>query len=98
MPRWLLTGGQRRSSPRTSGYAPGLGPPSPAGRANGAVAVIAAATERGNEVMAYPARSPVADGGERVSAELDGDGAYQVVRHRWAGLLLEEARLEARPR
>jgi electron transfer flavoprotein alpha subunit len=32
-----------------------------------------------------------------VSAEPDGDGAYQVVRHRWAGLLLEAARLEGSP-
>src|SRR5215831_5727886 len=32
-----------------------------------------------------------------VSAEPDGDGGYQVVRHRWAGLLLEEARLEGTP-
>src|SRR5258708_12878605 len=32
-----------------------------------------------------------------VQAERDSGGAYQIVRHRWAGLLLEGARLEGSP-
>ena len=61
-----------------------------------AVAVIAAATDRGNEVMAHlGALTGLSMAANCVSAETDGDGAYQVVRHRWAGLLLEEAVLDA---
>ena len=84
----------------TGGYAPQAWARALAGLAaqTGAVAVIAAATERGNEVMAYLGAltgQPMA--ANCVSAGPDGDGAYQVVRHRWAGLLLEEARLEGSP-
>jgi electron transfer flavoprotein alpha subunit len=64
----------------------------------GAVAVIAAATERGNEVMAYlGALTGLPMAANCVQAERDSGGAYQIVRHRWAGLLLEEARLEGSP-
>ena len=84
----------------TGGYAPQAWARALAGLAEqtGAVAVIAAATDRGNEVMAYLGAltgQPMA--ANCVSAEADGDGAYQVVRHRWAGLLLEDARLEGSP-
>jgi electron transfer flavoprotein alpha subunit len=84
----------------TGGYAPQAWARALAGLAaqTGAVAVIAAATDRGNEVMAYlGALTGLPMAANCVSAEPDGDGAYQVVRHRWAGLLLEEARLEGSP-
>jgi len=85
---------------QTGGYAPQAWARALAGLAEqtGAVAVIAAATDRGNEVMAYlGALTSLPLAANCVSAEPDGDGAYQVVRHRWAGLLLEEARLEGSP-
>lgn len=84
----------------TGGYAPQAWARALAGLAEqtGAVAVVAAATDRGNEVMAYlGALTGLPMAANCVSAEPDGDGAYQVVRHRWAGLLLEEARLEGSP-
>jgi electron transfer flavoprotein alpha subunit len=63
-----------------------------------AVAVIAAATDRGNEVMAYAgALTGLPMAANCVQAELGGDGTHQVVRHRWAGLLLEEASLTGSP-
>src|SRR5262249_5985028 len=84
----------------TGGYAPQAWARALAGLAaqTGAVAVVAAATGRGNEGMAYLralAGPPLA--ANCVSAGPDTDGGYQVVRHRWAGLLLEEARLEGSP-
>ena len=64
----------------------------------GAAAVVAAATDRGNEVMAYlGALTGLPMAANCVEAAPGGDGAYQIVRHRWAGLLLEEARLEGSP-
>jgi electron transfer flavoprotein alpha subunit len=84
----------------TGGYAPQAWARALAGLAEhtGAVAVIAAGTDRGNEVMAYlGALTGLPMAANCVSAEPGGDGAYQVVRHRWAGLLLEEARLEGSP-
>jgi electron transfer flavoprotein alpha subunit len=84
----------------TGGYAPQAWARALAGLAEqtGAVAVIAAATDRGNEVMAYlGALTGLPMAANCVSAEPDGDGAYQIVRHRWAGLLLEEALLEGSP-
>jgi len=84
----------------TGGYAPQAWARALAGLAEqtGAVAVIAAATDRGNEVMAYlGALTGLPMAANCVSAEPDGDGAYQIVRHRWAGLLLEDALLEGSP-
>ncbi len=84
----------------TGGYAPQAWARALAGLAEQteAVAVIAAATDRGNEVMAYlGALTGLSLAANCVSAETDGNGACQVVRHRWAGLLLEEARLEGSP-
>jgi electron transfer flavoprotein alpha subunit len=84
----------------TGGYAPQAWARALAGLAEQteAVAVIAAATDRGNEVMAYlGALTGLPMAANCVSAEPDGDSAYQVVRHRWGGLLLEEARLEGSP-
>jgi electron transfer flavoprotein alpha subunit len=62
----------------------------------GASAVVAAATDRGNEVMAHLGAltgQPMA--ANTVSAEQAGAGSYRIVRQRWAGLLLEDAALEA---
>src|SRR5262249_36665180 len=90
-----------RSEPgQLAGYAPQAWARALAGLAahTGAGAVVAAATDRGNEVMAYLGAltgQPMA--ANCVSAGPDTDGGYQVVRHRWAGLLLEEARLEGSP-
>ena len=84
----------------TIGYAPQAWARALAGLAEqtGAVAVIAAATDRGNEVMAYlGALTGLPMAANCVSAEPDGDGAYLLVRQRWAGLLLEEARVEGSP-
>jgi electron transfer flavoprotein alpha subunit len=84
----------------TDGYAPQAWARALAGLAaqTGAVAVVAAATDRGNEVMAYlGALTGLPMAANCVSAAPDGDGAYLLVRHRWAGLLLEEARLEGSP-
>ena len=64
----------------------------------GAAAVLAAGTDRGNEVLAYLGAltgQPMA--ANCVAAEPSGDGAWQLVRQRWAGLLLEDAILEASP-
>jgi len=85
---------------QVDGYAPQAWARALAGLAGqaGAVAVVAAATDRGNEVMAYlGALTGLPVAANCVSAEPDGDGAYRLVRHRWAGLLLEEARLEGSP-
>ncbi len=64
----------------------------------GAAAVVAAATDRGSEVMAWLGAitgKPVA--ANCLSAQPTGDGTYQLVRQRWAGLLLEDAILEVSP-
>jgi electron transfer flavoprotein alpha subunit len=82
------------------GYAPRAWARALAGLAAevGATAVIAAATERGNEVMAYlGALTGLPMAANCVEAEPGDDGTHQVVRHRWAGLLLEEASLTGSP-
>ena len=64
----------------------------------GATAVVAAATDRGSEVMAYlGALTGLPMAANCVQAEPGEDGTHQVVRHRWAGLLLEEATLAGSP-
>ncbi|HEY2080197.1 MAG TPA: electron transfer flavoprotein subunit alpha/FixB family protein [Streptosporangiaceae bacterium] len=61
-----------------------------------APAVLAAATDRGNEVMAHlGALTGLPVAANCVSAAATGDGTWQLVRQRWAGSLLEEAVLEA---
>jgi electron transfer flavoprotein alpha subunit len=66
--------------------------------AAGADAVLAAGTDRGSEVMAHlAALAGVPMAANCVSAERTGEGAYAIVRQRWAGLLLEDAVLEASP-
>jgi electron transfer flavoprotein alpha subunit len=62
----------------------------------GAIAVLAAGTDRGNEVLAHLgaiAGLPMAANCTLVSP--DGGQTHRLVRHRWAGLLLEEAVMEA---
>jgi electron transfer flavoprotein alpha subunit len=64
----------------------------------GAGAVVAAGTDRGGEVMAHLgalAGAPMA--ANCVSAVPPGTGTWRIVRQRWAGLLLEDAELEASP-
>jgi electron transfer flavoprotein alpha subunit len=61
-----------------------------------ATAVLAAGTDRGSEVLAHLGvitGLPMA--ANCTAASADGDGTHKLVRHRWAGLLLEDAVLEA---
>jgi electron transfer flavoprotein alpha subunit len=62
----------------------------------GATAVLAAGTDRGNEVLAHTGAItglPMAANCTLVTP--DGGRTHRLVRHRWAGLLLEEAVMEA---
>jgi electron transfer flavoprotein alpha subunit len=62
----------------------------------GATAVLAAGTDRGNEVLAHLGAItglPMAANCTLVTP--DGGQTHRLVRHRWAGLLLEDAILEA---
>jgi len=69
--------------------------------AAGADAVLAAGTDRGSEVMAHlGALTGLPMAANCVSADRsgpDGAGTWQIVRQRWAGLLLEDAVLESSP-
>ena len=61
-----------------------------------AVAVVAAATDHGSEVLAHlGALTGLPVAANCVAATAVGDGNWQLVRHRWAGSLLEDAILEA---
>jgi len=80
------------------GYAPQAWARALAGLAaeTGATAVLAAGTDRGHEVLAHVGAItglPMAANCTAVTSR--DDGGYGLVRHRWAGLLLEEAVLEA---
>jgi electron transfer flavoprotein alpha subunit len=82
------------------GYAPRAWARALAGLAAeiGATGVVAAATDRGNEVMAYlGGLTGLPMAANCVRAEPGEDGTHQVLRHRWAGLLLEEATLTGSP-
>jgi electron transfer flavoprotein alpha subunit len=62
----------------------------------GATAVLAAGTDRGNEVLAHVGAItglPMAANCTVVTP--DGGRTHRIVRHRWAGLLLEHAVMEA---
>jgi electron transfer flavoprotein alpha subunit len=76
-----------------------LGPAAsdPAGGADGARhAVVAAGTEHGNEVLAHlGAITGLPMAANCVAVAASGAGALDLVRQRWAGLLLEEAVLDA---
>jgi electron transfer flavoprotein alpha subunit len=66
------------------------------GAARTAVAVVAAATDHGSEVLAHlGALTGLPVAANCVAAAATGDGSWQLVRHRWAGSLLEDAILEA---
>jgi electron transfer flavoprotein alpha subunit len=63
-----------------------------------ASAVLAAATDRGNEVMAHlGAILDLPMAANCLAAEPGEGGTYQIVRQRWAGLLLEDAHLDPSP-
>jgi electron transfer flavoprotein alpha subunit len=58
--------------------------------------VVAGATDRGSEVLAHlGALTGLPVAANCVTAAAIGDGSWQLVRHRWAGSLLEDAILEA---
>ena len=80
------------------GYAPQAWARTLAGLASetGASAVLAAGTDRGNEVLAHLGAItglPMAANCTLVTP--DGGQTHRLVRHRWAGLLLEDAVMEA---
>jgi len=59
-------------------------------------AVVAAGTEHGNEVLAHLGAITALPMAANCTQAVDkGDGEYAIVRQRWAGLLLEEAVLDA---
>jgi electron transfer flavoprotein alpha subunit len=63
-----------------------------------ATAVVAAGTDRGHEVLAHlGALTGLPVAANCASAEANGDGTLRLVRHRWAGSLLEDAVLDASP-
>ena len=81
-----------------AGYAPQAWARVLAGLAEetGATAVLAAGTDRGNEVLAHLGAItglPMAANCTLVTP--DGGRTHRLVRHRWAGLLLEDAVMEA---
>ncbi len=85
-------------SPSLAGYAPQAWAQALAGLAAevSATAVIAAGTDRGHEVMAHlGAVSGLPMAANCASAAADADGTLRLVRHRWAGSLLEDAVLDA---
>ena len=61
-----------------------------------ATAVVAAGSDRGGELMAHLAAITAAPlAANCVSAAWNADGGWRLVRHRWAGSLLEDATLDA---
>jgi len=63
-----------------------------------ATAVVAAGTDHGAEVMAHVgAITGLPMAANCVSAASTPEGTFELVRHRWAGSLLEDAVLDARP-
>jgi electron transfer flavoprotein alpha subunit len=83
-----------------AGYAPQAWARALAGLAAelSATAVVAAGTDHGSEVMAHVgAITGLPLAANCVSAERTAEGTFELVRHRWAGSLLEDAVLDARP-
>jgi electron transfer flavoprotein alpha subunit len=81
-----------------AGYAPLAWARAIAGliEASSATAVVAAATDHGNEVLAHLAAiTDLPMAANCASAARAPDGTYRLVRHRWAGSLLEDAVLDA---
>jgi electron transfer flavoprotein alpha subunit len=87
-------------SPHLGGYAPQAWARALASLAAGlsASAVVAAATDHGSEVLArLGAITGLPVAANCVSAAATGGGTLRLVRHRWAGSLLEDAVLDASP-
>jgi electron transfer flavoprotein alpha subunit len=85
-------------SARLAGYAPQAWARALAGLAArvSATAVVAAGTDRGSEVLAHlGAITGLPMAANCVSAAAAGPGRFQIVRHRWAGSLIEDAVLDA---
>jgi electron transfer flavoprotein alpha subunit len=83
-----------------TGYAPQAWARALAGLAAelSAVAVVAAGTDHGSEVMAHVgAITGLPMAANCVSAGRTAEGTFELVRHRWAGSLLEDAVLDALP-
>ena len=83
-----------------TGYAPRAWARSLAGLAAelSAAAVVAAGTDHGSEVMAHVgAITSLPMAANCVSAERTAEWTFELVRHRWAGSLLEDAVLDAWP-
>ena len=82
------------------GYAPQAWARALAGLATqaSAGAVLAAATDRGNEVMAHlGAITDLPMAANCLAAEPGEGGTHRIVRQRWAGLLLEDSCLDSSP-
>jgi electron transfer flavoprotein alpha subunit len=87
-------------SPQLTGYAPQAWARALAELAEevSAAAVVAAGTDRGHEVLAHlGAITGLPMAANCASAEANADRALRLVRHRWAGSLLEDAVLDAAP-
>jgi electron transfer flavoprotein alpha subunit len=94
------TSGWAVGSAELTGYAPLAWARALAGLARGPAApvsaILAAATDHGNEVLAHLAAiSDLPMAANCVSASLASPGELRLVRQRWAGSLLEDAALEA---
>ena len=88
--QWLLSGSAN------PGLHPAPGESSRLLAENPGHAAVAAGTERGNEVLAHlGAITGLPMAANCTQAVDNADGTYTIVRQRWAGLLLEEALLEA---
>jgi electron transfer flavoprotein alpha subunit len=85
---------------RLAGYAPAAWARSLAGLVayTSAAAVVAAATDRGSEVMAHlGAMTGLPVAANCIAASQSAVNSWQLVRHRWAGSLLEDSVLEVTP-
>ena len=83
-----------------AGYAPQAWARALAGLAaqTGASAVLAAATDRGSEVLAHlGAITGQSLAANCVSAQPADGSTYRIARHRWGGLLLEDALMDGAP-
>ena len=83
-----------------TGYAPQAWARALAGLVAGlsATAVVAAGTDHGSEVMAHlGAITGLPMVANCVTAARNAEGAFELVRHRWAGSLLEDAVLDVTP-
>jgi electron transfer flavoprotein alpha subunit len=89
----------RVESPRLTGYGPAAWARAlqQLADSSGAAAVVAAATDRGSEVMAHlGAMTDLPVAANCISASRAEPDRWELVRQRWAGSVLEEAVLDAR--